>query len=145
MALTADDKKKFAEQEQEIALLRGALDKTKTELERVSAEGLAKIKALAQDAATLRQERDAANDGQAQAQADVLELNAELTKASSRLAQPAAPEKLAHDGRQFQLTVERFNLAGEDYTRADVTEGSALLARLVELRAGILEEVPAAE
>lgn len=145
MALTAQEKTKFAEQEQEVILLRGALDKTKTELERVSAEGLAKIKSLEQDNTSLVAQLVDAAARIELASADVLELNGELVKAHGRRATPPADSTLEHDGKHYRLTAGKFNLDGTEYARQDVTEGSDVLARLVEMGAGILEEAAPAE
>lgn len=145
----ASDKAKLAAQEQEIAQLRKQLDTSTTEKERLAAEGLAKVLSLQQDLTTVREdilETRLANQLLTglldESKRDVDELNNELTLASANAGTNAQPT-LLHAGRQYQLTVAAFDLAGTTYQREDVTSDSPLLARLVELRAGILTELNA--
>ena len=147
----ATDKAKIASQEQEIIDLRKRLDKSTGDNERLAAEGLAKVQSLEQ---ALQTETDHSRETELangllqaaldEARADVLELNELLTLAGTAPAAGAEPV-LEHDGRQFTLAVQHFHLAGTDYTAADVTSGSDVLARLVACQAGILTELEPAE
>jgi septal ring factor EnvC (AmiA/AmiB activator) len=91
---------------------------------------------------TTRRERDEAQ-GQVNASATIIdELNQELSAAQEGSHSAGHGEQeVEHEGQAYRVVIPAFQFRGEDYTAADVTEGSDLLADLVRIQSGVLELV----
>ncbi len=163
MALNATEKAKFdaqekqlADQAQQLAELTASLAGNKNKLEQAEAvrdqhraalnEVENKLANAAEEIDVLTGERDNAREEVEGCNVVLAELNGELSKAQAELAGRAELSagkrnaEVAHEGKNYQVVIARFNYKGQDYTAADVTEGSELLAELVAIGSGVVVE-----
>lgn len=89
-----------------------------------------------------RQALLAATDQVAGAGQVIIELNEQLS-AAQEAGNNNSPQgrTVKYDGKTYRVTHPKFKFQGTIYDAADVTEGSALLAGLVAIGAGVLEPV----
>jgi septal ring factor EnvC (AmiA/AmiB activator) len=93
--------------------------------------------------ATTSAERDSLRDDVAEASQVITHLNAQLSKAQAGTGK-SQPLTVEHGGKTYHVKVPKFTLmSGITYEAADVTTGSDVLAELVRIKSGVLEEVDA--